>query len=56
MVFTLRQDGNNLTGTVEGGNGGFFGGSDIPAEITEGKVADGKASPSKPERPAIRGL
>ena len=25
-VFTLRQDGNNLTGTVEGTNGGFFGG------------------------------
>ena len=40
MVFTLRQDGDNLTGTVEGGNGGFFGGSDVPAEITEGKVAD----------------
>ena len=40
MVFTLRQDGNNLTGTVEGGNGGFFGGSDVPAEITEGKVAE----------------
>ena len=38
MVFTLRQDGNTLTGSVEGGNGGFFGGSDVPAAITEGKV------------------
>jgi beta-galactosidase len=38
MVFTLRQDGNALTGSVEGGNGGFFGGSDVPAAITEGKV------------------
>ena len=38
MVFTLKQDGNDLTGSVEGGNGGFFGGSDVPAAITEGKV------------------
>ncbi len=38
MVFTLRQEGNNLTGSVEGGSAGFFGGSDVPAPITEGKV------------------
>jgi beta-galactosidase len=37
-VFTLRQDGSNLTGTVEGAGGGFFGGSDAPVPITEGKV------------------
>ncbi len=38
MVFTLRQDGSNLTGTVEGTGGGFFGGNDVPIPITEGKV------------------
>jgi beta-galactosidase len=41
-VFTLRQDGNNLTGTMEGGGGGFFGGSDAGLPITDGKV-DGKS-------------
>ena len=38
MVFTLRQDGNTLTGTVEGTGGGFFGGNDTPTPITEGKI------------------
>jgi len=38
MVFSLRQDGNNLTGTVEGTGGGFFGGGDAPVAIEEGKV------------------
>ena len=38
MVFTLRQDGSNLTGTVEGTGGGFFGGTDAPIPISEGKV------------------
>jgi beta-galactosidase len=42
MVFTLRQDGSNLTGTMEGGGGGFFGGSDAGIPITDGKV-DGKS-------------
>lgn len=37
-VFTLRQDGSNLTGAVEGTGGGFFGGADVPIPITEGKV------------------
>jgi beta-galactosidase len=37
-VYTLRQDGSSLTGTVEGTNGGFFGGGDVPIPITEGKV------------------
>ena len=41
MLFTLRQDGNTLTGSVEGAGGGFFGGSDAGIPITDGKV-DGK--------------
>jgi beta-galactosidase len=41
MLFTLRQDGNKLTGSMEGAGGGFFGGSDAGIPITEGKV-DGK--------------
>jgi beta-galactosidase len=42
MVFTLHQNGGTLTGTMEGGGGGFFGGSDAAIPITDGKV-DGKA-------------
>ncbi len=38
MVFTLRQEANNLTGTVEGAGRSFSGGSDVPAPITDGKV------------------
>jgi beta-galactosidase len=38
MIFTLKQDGGNLTGTVEGASGGFFGGNDVPIPITDGKV------------------
>ena len=38
IVFTLKQDGNRLTGSVEGTGGGFFGGNDVPTPITEGKV------------------
>ncbi|MBV8674675.1 MAG: DUF4982 domain-containing protein [Acidobacteriaceae bacterium] len=38
MIFTLKQDGNNLTGNVEGSSGGFFGGNDVPIPITDGKV------------------
>ena len=41
MLFTLRQDGNKLTGSLEGTGGGFFGGSDAGLPITDGKV-DGK--------------
>ena len=37
-VFTLRQDGTILTGNVEGMGGGFFGGTDAPVPIQEGKV------------------
>lgn len=42
-VFTLRQDGNKLTGTVEGG-AGFFGGDDVPSPIIEGKVDGDRVS------------
>ncbi len=38
-VFTLRQDGSKLTGTVEG-IAGFFGGDDVPIPIVEGTVND----------------
>jgi beta-galactosidase len=38
MLFTLRQDGNMLTGSIEGAGGGFFGGSDAGIPITDGKV------------------
>jgi beta-galactosidase len=41
MLFTLRQDGNKLPGSLEGAGGGFFGGSDAGSPITGGKV-DGK--------------
>jgi beta-galactosidase len=40
MLFTLRQDGNTLTGSMEGAGGGF-GGSDAGVPITDGKV-DGR--------------
>ena len=36
-LFTLKQDGNKLTGTVEGAGGGG-GGGDQPAAIEDGKV------------------
>jgi beta-galactosidase len=41
MLFTLRQDGNKLSGNLEGTGGGFFGMSDAGIPITDGKV-DGK--------------
>ena len=40
-VFTLHQDGDKLTGSMEGAGGGFFGGSDAGVVITDGKV-DGR--------------
>jgi beta-galactosidase len=39
-VFTLRQDGNKLSGTAEGVAGGFFNASDAPMPIVDG-VVDG---------------
>jgi beta-galactosidase len=44
MVFTLKQDGTNLTGNVEGASGGFFGGNDVPIPVTDGKVEDNSVS------------
>jgi len=38
MIYTLQQQGSKLTGAVEGGNGGFFGGDDVPVPITDGMV------------------
>src|SRR3984885_3657997 len=38
VVFTLRQEGANLAGNVEGASRSFSGGTDVPAPITEGKV------------------
>ena len=38
MVFSLNQNGSSLTGNVEGGEGGFFGGSDTPTPIEDGQV------------------
>ncbi len=44
IVFTFRQDGNKLTGTVEGTGGGFFGGGDVPIPIEEGAVDGNKVT------------
>jgi beta-galactosidase len=41
MLFTIRQDGNTLTGSLEDTGGGFFGASDAGLPITDGKV-DGR--------------
>jgi beta-galactosidase len=37
-IFSLQQNGSNLTGSVEGNGVSFVGGSDAPAPIAEGKV------------------
>jgi beta-galactosidase len=45
MVFTFRQDGNALTGSVEAaGGGGFGGGGSTGGAIEEGKVEGDKIS------------
>ncbi|MGB9414875.1 MAG: beta-galactosidase GalA [Acidobacteriaceae bacterium] len=44
VVFTLRQAGSDLRGTVEGASRSFSGGSDVPAPITEGKVDGNRIS------------
>jgi beta-galactosidase len=36
-IFTLRQEGSSLTGSIEG-SGGFFGGEDVPVPIKDGLV------------------
>ena len=38
QVFTFRQNGGALTGTVEGGGGGRGGGGETPVAIEDGKV------------------
>jgi beta-galactosidase len=38
IVFSLEQDGSKLTGSVEGTGAGFFGGTDVPTPLKEGKV------------------
>ncbi len=43
-VFTLHQEGANLTGTAEGVAGGFFGGNDAPLPIADGKVEGSNVS------------
>jgi beta-galactosidase len=37
-VFTLRQNGSALTGTIEGGGGGFLGGGEVPIPIENGQI------------------
>ena len=37
-LFTLRQDGSSLTGTVEGSDSGDFGAKNEPLPIEEGRV------------------
>ncbi len=54
MIFTLKQEGSNLTGSVEGGSGGFFGGDDVPAPIVDGKV-DGENVSFKAGRSTYKG-
>jgi beta-galactosidase len=44
VVFTLRQEGTSLTGSVEGASRSFSGGTDVPAPITEGKVDGDRVS------------
>ena len=44
MLFSLKQDGGDLAGNVDGGAGGFFGGADTPTALTEGKVDGNKVS------------
>ena len=44
MVFSLHQNGSSLTGNVEGGEGGFFGGSDVPTPIEDGQVSGNSVS------------
>jgi beta-galactosidase len=44
VIFTLRQEGTSLTGSVEGAGRSFSGGSDVPAPIMEGKVDGDRVS------------
>ena len=37
-IFSFKQEGSSLTGTLEGMGASFFGGGDVPAPITNGNV------------------
>jgi beta-galactosidase len=54
MIFTLKQDGSGLGGTVEGNNMSFTGGGDVPVQIEEGKV-DGNSVTFKAGRNTYKG-
>ncbi|MGO9936298.1 MAG: beta-galactosidase GalA [Terracidiphilus sp.] len=43
-VFSLRQDGDRLSGTTEGTGAGFFGGNDAPIPIEDGKIEGNQIS------------
>lgn len=53
-IFTLRQSGNTLTGTLEGGGGGFLSGGDVPQAIEDGKI-DGSSISFKAGRSTYTG-
>jgi beta-galactosidase len=44
MVFTLHQNGGNLTGNVEGEGGVFFGGGETPTPVEDGQVNGNRVS------------
>ncbi|MFP5226047.1 MAG: beta-galactosidase GalA, partial [Acidobacteriota bacterium] len=43
-IFTLRQNGSTLTGTVEGGGGGFLSGNELPVPIENGTIDGSRIS------------
>ncbi|MGA7522818.1 MAG: beta-galactosidase GalA [Acidobacteriaceae bacterium] len=43
-IFTLRQSGSTLTGTIEGGGGGFLRGNDLPTPIENGQIDGSRIS------------
>jgi beta-galactosidase len=43
-LYSFKQEGSSLSGTVEGGGGNFFGAGDVPAPIADGKVSGGDVS------------
>ena len=43
-LYSLHQDGGKLTGSVEGGDISFFGGSDAPLPLTDGTVDGSKVT------------
>ena len=43
-LYSLHQDGSKLSGSVEGGDISFFGGSDAPLPLTDGTVDGSKVT------------